>query len=257
MSCFRRKGWINRTKVVALAAAFLLLAGGCGGDDTESNGDGAGEADAGLDAGEDGSDESRDLKECEPEVSESSAPCTALCQEGCGTGQGCYSDGSRNQCAEAGGGEVGDECETVSDCGAGLMCSPTSNTCVEMCNAEDEDREPQCSQEGAECVSLGGDISELGMCVRDECEPHPNDDCGEGETCWFYQGGNQCVSYDDSAEAGDECEEGADCNDRQSCVPLEDEGRICLRHCEPGADECPEGQSCSELQEGLVVCTDE
>jgi hypothetical protein len=266
--------------MAVLCSLLFVFVVACG-DDDEGNNGGTGQVDAGqqdtgtqqdtggADAGQQdtGAEEDTGAQQdtggtgaCAPADPSpfTQAECSVLCQDCTDEAAGCVFglDGQQNlvaACQPAGTGTQNEPCSAVTDCAEGFACvgpSAEEQVCSKICRPDSTD-EPQCPTDGT-CLPLQ-DVDGVGACLvpQDACAVFPNDDCSDAaQSCTWTPSGNQCVTFDSAAAAGDTCADASECNESQVCTNI-GQGQQCYNLCDPQADpansRCGEGFACGGI----------
>ncbi len=272
-----------RSRGVAFFALLVLLASGCGGDDSDDNGttvidgqdsgsdpegsvdSGNGEpeidggsggpgADAGTagDAGSDGGEpDSGELSGC------SAGECDLLQADSCGEDSACrfllreQGNVPEAQCIGAGQGAEGDDCFGNSDCGPGLDCTV------------------ECDPEARDCTARAN----AGRCRAYCCSVNKTAGCPDGQACLIelldLNDESTGVGLCDICDGCDPLVEN-DCGNRGGCYPIPDENTgsisscfLCLGRTEDleegapcgSAAECRPGLGCLNVGVQTNTCT--
>jgi len=158
------------------------------------------------------------------------AACRAIPGEACTVAVGCSSklDGEHYVCADGScrrsTGERGAHCGEDDDC--------DSERCREGRCACPEGEAP-CDRV---CTPLTDECDNWGRCGPDVPCTHPDMRCG----------GGSCVPYG-TGQAGEACDNLADCDRETVCVIFEGWDGQCLEICTPGEDDCPRTHRCQPI----------
>jgi hypothetical protein len=181
---------------------------------------------------------------------------------GCYEGEACVNE----QCVSV-------DCVTSSECALEQFCDPASYVCSDGC-LEDVDclAGDECNVATGQCESAGCRATELDCPIGEFCEtdessadfgvcyddPRPHCelcDATENNTC---SGASECFIV----EAGDSCQNDADCPSGWTCDRLDvGGGKVChedrcLVACDLETDSCPSGFQCADVTgAGDIFCS--
>ena len=246
----------GRSSVMAVLLSLLFVFAVACGDDNNNNGtsnqsadagneDGSSQTDSGDQDGGDTGDQCTPLDESEfVQMS-----CSPVCQTGCESGEACYGGFNDNDelitdCQAAGEGGVAAPCSGSTECEAGLTC--VNGMCAPFCDPS----ESECG-DGGTCQGLtieGGTTLPYGACAEDACTLTDQSTCpAADQACTYTIAGNQCVAFDSSATAGQDCTGPTTCNEGQICARITDLGEKCRDICDPANPDCPSGTTCGNV----------
>jgi len=151
-----------------------------------------------------------------------------------------------------GGGAAGETCSAASPCEANLLCVSVWNDryCAPYCDPAEEG---VCG-EGMACeeVTLTQGANRISVCLEEETFCESTADCGEGEACAPFFGGDEAVLVCTAAAGeklgGESCVASSECESGHCLAQL----GICFGGCRSG-DDCGSGASCLAVNFGNGV----